>query len=107
MEGHDGIMKRQSSAHHHGETTIEDVATAAGVSVRTISRVINDSPLVNQATRLQVEQVIAHLKFIPSSRARGLALRRSFLIGLVHNDQCIGIGFYTKRRNNRDRTKRL
>lgn len=79
-------MKRQSSAHQHGETTIEDVATAAGVSVRTISRVINNSPLVNQATRLQVEQVIAHLRFTPSSRARGLALRRSFLIGLVHND---------------------
>jgi LacI family transcriptional regulator len=42
--------------------------------------------LWSTATRLQIEEVIARLKFSPSSRTRGLALRRSFLIGLIHND---------------------
>jgi LacI family transcriptional regulator len=79
-------MKRQPDAQNHGETTIDHVAAAAGVSVRTVSRVLNGSSLVKPATRLQVEQVIASMNFSPSSRARGLALRRSFLIGLIHND---------------------
>lgn len=68
-------------------TTIADVAARAGVSIRTVSRVLNRSPLVNAATREQVEAVIAGLNFRPSARARGLATGRSFLLGLVHNDR--------------------
>jgi LacI family transcriptional regulator len=67
--------------------TIADVATRAGVSIRTVSRVLNRSPLVNAATREQVEQAIAALSFRRSARARGLATGRSFLLGLVHNDR--------------------
>lgn len=68
-------------------TTIADVAARAGVSIRTVSRVLNRSPLVNAATREQVEAVVAALRFRPSARARGLATGRSFLLGLVHNDR--------------------
>lgn len=68
-------------------TTIADVAARAGVSIRTVSRVLNRSPLVNAATREQVEAVVAALQFRPSARARGLATGRSFLIGLAHNDR--------------------
>ena len=68
-------------------TTIADVAARAGVSIRTVSRVLNRSPLVNTATREQVEAVVAALQFRPSARARGLATGRSFLLGLVHNDR--------------------
>ena len=68
-------------------TTIADVAARAGVSIRTVSRVLNRSPLVNAATRQQVEAVVAELQFRPSARARGLATGRSFLLGLVHNDR--------------------
>ncbi|WP_294320709.1 LacI family DNA-binding transcriptional regulator [uncultured Sphingomonas sp.] len=68
-------------------TTIADVAARAGVSIRTVSRVLNRSPLVNAATREQVEAVVAALHFRPSARARGLATGRSFLLGLVHNDR--------------------
>ncbi|KQM85407.1 LacI family transcriptional regulator [Sphingomonas sp. Leaf23] len=68
-------------------TTIADVAARAGVSIRTVSRVLNRSPLVNAATREQVEAVVAALQFRPSARARGLATGRSFLLGLVHNDR--------------------
>lgn len=68
-------------------TTIADVAARAGVSIRTVSRVLNRSPLVNAATREAVEGVIAGLNFRPSARARGLATGRSYLLGLVHNDR--------------------
>lgn len=67
--------------------TITDVAAAAGTSIRTVSRVLNNSPKVNGATRQRVEAAIAALGFRPSARARGLATGRSFLIGVVHNDR--------------------
>ena len=67
--------------------TITDVARAAGVSVRTVSRVLNKSPKVGEETRRTIEGVIANLGFQPSLRARGLAARRSFLLGVVQGDQ--------------------
>ena len=65
--------------------TINDVADLAGVSKRTVSRVINKSDKVNQKTRERVEKVIEELNFAPNSRARGLAARRSYLIGLIYD----------------------
>lgn len=65
--------------------TINDVAERAGVSKRTVSRVLNKSDKVNDATRLRVQQVIDELDFTPSSQARGLAARRSYLLGLIYD----------------------
>lgn len=67
--------------------TIHDVADAAGVSIRTVSRVLNRSTKVNGETRERIEAAIARLGFSPSARARGLATGRSYLIGIVHNDR--------------------
>jgi LacI family transcriptional regulator len=69
-----------------GQPTINDVARIAGVSKKTVSRVINRSPLLNNDTRRRVEDVIAELAYIPNPQARALALRRNFLIGLVHDN---------------------
>jgi LacI family transcriptional regulator len=69
-----------------GKATINDVADLAGVSKKTVSRVINRSPLLNQATREKVEAVIAQLGYVPNPQARALALRRNFLIGLIHDN---------------------
>jgi LacI family transcriptional regulator len=69
------------------ECTINDVASAAQTSIRTVSRVLNHSPKVNQETRKRIEAAIATLGFHPNVRARGLATRRSYLIGVVHNDR--------------------
>lgn len=69
-----------------GQPTINDVARIAGVSKKTVSRVINRSPLLNDDTRRKVETVIGELGYIPNPQARGLALRRNFLIGLVHDN---------------------
>ncbi|WP_223799361.1 LacI family DNA-binding transcriptional regulator [Sphingomonas nostoxanthinifaciens] len=67
--------------------TIADVARVADVSVRTVSRVLNKSPKVGETTRATIERAIADLGFRPSMRARGLAARRSFLLGVVQGDQ--------------------
>lgn len=63
--------------------TIKDVSRAAGVSIKTVSRVVNKEAYVRAATRAKVERVIAELDFRPSTAARSLAGRRSFQIGLV------------------------
>ena len=65
--------------------TINDVAGQAGVSKRTVSRVINRSSKVNEATRIKVQAVIEQLNFTPNRQARGLAASRSFLLGLIYD----------------------
>lgn len=67
-------------------STINDVARLAGVSKKTVSRVINSSPLLNEETREKVEKVIRELGYVPNPQARALALRRNFLVGLIHDN---------------------
>ncbi|NJR77691.1 LacI family DNA-binding transcriptional regulator [Sphingomonas corticis] len=69
-----------------GNATIGDVAARAGVSIRTVSRVINGSPKVNAETRAGVQAVIDSLGFAPSARAQALASGRSRLIGVIQGD---------------------
>jgi LacI family transcriptional regulator len=69
-----------------GRSTINDIARIAKVSKKTVSRVINESPLVKPRTRHLVKSIIAELGFTPDPQARALALRRSFLIGLVYDN---------------------
>lgn len=66
--------------------TIFDVANAAGVSIKTVSRVVNNEPNVRPSTRERVEKAIAVLKYRPDRSARSLASRHSHLIGLVYDD---------------------
>jgi LacI family transcriptional regulator len=66
--------------------TINDVARLSGVAKVTVSRVINDSPLVTPETRRRVRAAIEELKYAPDKQARGLASKRSFLIGLVYDN---------------------
>lgn len=63
--------------------TIHDVARRAGVGVGTVSRVINDSPLVSDATRAKVEAVIEELNFRPSTLGRALSLGKATTLGIV------------------------
>lgn len=66
--------------------TINDVAREAQVSKKTVSRVINQSPFVKEDTREKVNAVIKALGFTPDPQARGLAFRRSFLVGLIYDN---------------------
>lgn len=66
--------------------TINDIAKIAGVSKKTISRIINDSPDVKEETRLSVKTIMDELGYVPNPQARGLNFDHSFLIGLIYNN---------------------
>ncbi len=63
--------------------TISDVARKAGVSIATVSRVLNGHTPVAQNTVARVQAAIQELVFVPRSAARGLASRRTQTLGLV------------------------
>jgi LacI family transcriptional regulator len=69
--------------------TIFDVAKVAGVSIKTVSRVVNHEPNVRNTTRTRVEEAIAVLNYRPDQSARNLASRRSHLIGLIYDDPSV------------------
>ncbi len=66
--------------------TIKDVSKLAGVSIKTVSRVLNKEKYVRDATRAKVDAAMATLKFSPSLAARSLAGRRSFQIALIYDN---------------------
>jgi DNA-binding LacI/PurR family transcriptional regulator len=63
--------------------TIYDVANLAGLSIATISRVINSPERVNEATRAKVLTAIEQLGFVPKAEARARALRSTGRIGVL------------------------
>ncbi len=63
--------------------TITDVANAAQVSKKTVSRVINDHPDVSEVTRAHVQHVIDRLGYRPSMLARGLAQGKTNIVGVI------------------------
>lgn len=67
-------------------TTMSDVARAAGVSLMTVSRVVNNKEDVSSETRQKVLQVIEELNFRPSGIARSLATQRTSTLGLIVPD---------------------
>ena len=66
------------------KATIDDVAALAGVSIKIVSRVVNNEPNVRPATREKVEAAIAELDYRPNLSARSLAGNRSYLLGLIY-----------------------
>jgi LacI family transcriptional regulator len=66
--------------------TINDVAEAAGVSVSTVSRVLNDKDDVAPETYARVQQVVNELGYVSSLAARGMRSRRTNVIGLIMPD---------------------
>ena len=66
--------------------TIKDVARMAGVSISTVSRVINDSKPVSPESRRKVLKAIDELGYKPNEVARSLVTKKSNLIGVIVND---------------------
>lgn len=66
------------------KATIDDVAELAGVSIKTVSRVVNNEPNVRAATREKVEAAITALSYRPNLSARGLAGNKSYVLALVY-----------------------
>jgi len=73
-------------------TTIIDVAEHAGVSIKTVSRVINNVQSVKAQIRERVLRTIEKLDYHPNPSARGLGGNRSYLLGLLYDVSC---GYYT------------
>ncbi len=70
--------------------TIKQIAEKTGLSIATISRVINDHPDVSSQTRRRVQQVIDELGYAPNAVARSLIQGRSNILGVIST----GIEFY-------------
>lgn len=66
--------------------TIKDVAKKAGVSISTVSRVINDSKPVSSEIKQRVLDVVEELEYKPNEIARTLVTKKSYLIGVIVTD---------------------
>jgi LacI family transcriptional regulator len=73
--------RRRSTA--NAKLTISDIARLANVSKKTVSRVINHSGLVKQQTRDKILRIVDKHGYQPDPQARALALRRSYLVGML------------------------
>lgn len=79
-----GRRRRRGQGLAAKRVTIHEVAEAAGVSITTVSNVLNGHPdSMTEATRLRVQDVIRTLGYRPSGVARNLVHRRTATIGLV------------------------
>jgi LacI family transcriptional regulator len=81
LSGGDVLKVRMSSRVQ--SITIHDVASEAGVSIKTVSRVLRDEPDVAEATRARVREVMTRLKYVPHPSARSLASTSCNVVGLV------------------------
>src|SRR5258708_13470457 len=63
--------------------TLYDVASLAGVSTATVSRVVHGQDRVRESTRARVLAVIEELGYVPNGAAQSLSRRRKDVIGLV------------------------
>lgn len=68
------------------KATIKDVAKLAGVSIKTVSRVINKEDSVKPDTEQKVQAAIIELNYQPNSSARNLAATQSFAIGYIYDN---------------------
>jgi LacI family transcriptional regulator len=66
--------------------TVHDVAKRAGVAPITVSRVINNSGYISDATRERVETVIKEIGYVPNTLARGLRSKRTNTLALIVTD---------------------
>jgi LacI family transcriptional regulator len=64
-------------------TTIQQLAAKSGVSVATVSRALNGSPEVSEATRKRILELAESLDYTPSAAARTLVSRRSHVVGVI------------------------
>lgn len=75
-------------------STIKDVAKMAGVSISTVSRVINDSKPVSPDARRRVLHAVEVLQYEPNEIARSLVTRKSNIIGVIVDD--IGLSYVSE-----------
>jgi LacI family transcriptional regulator len=76
-------MGRKARIRKAGQVTIVEVAALAGVSISTVSRVLNGSSYVDPEKKGRIDEAIRELGFAPKAAARALAGRRTKVLGLL------------------------
>ena len=72
--------------------TIYDIAKKSGYSPTTVSKALNDYPDISAATKMKIRAIAREMGYTPNSSARALATSKSWLIGILYNeDQGLGI----------------
>lgn len=61
--------------------TVKDIARLANVSHTTVSRALNDNPMIKDETRIRIKELAKKLNYVPNISAKGLVLERSYNIG--------------------------
>ena len=74
------------------KANIYELATKSGFSVSTVSKALNHTGRISEATREKILKVASELNYIPSYHAKALSLNKSWLIGIIYSDN-LGIGF--------------
>lgn len=69
--------------YNYEKTTLEDIAKVAGVSPKTVSRVINNHKYVKESTREKILKIIIENNYIPNIAARSLVLKKTDTLGLI------------------------
>ena len=62
--------------------TIKDIARLANVSHTTVSRALNDSPLIKPGTKKKIVEIASQLNYTPNFNAKSLVMQKSYTIGL-------------------------
>ncbi|ULO07429.1 LacI family DNA-binding transcriptional regulator [Paenibacillus sp. 19GGS1-52] len=70
--------------------TIKDIAKLANVSHTTVSRALNNSPLIKEVTRKKIAEIASQLNYVPNYNAKSLVLQRSYTIGLFFTSIATG-----------------
>jgi DNA-binding LacI/PurR family transcriptional regulator len=84
------VTRQPANRTDQHRVTIKEIGRMCGVSVQTVSRVINGRPDVSPETRAAVEAAIAQVGFQPSAVARSLVQRRSYTLGVI----AAGLGYF-------------
>lgn len=77
--------------------TIKDIAKLANVSHTTVSRALNNSPLIKEVTRKRIAEIAAQVGYVPNYNAKSLVMQRSYTIGLFFTSIAKGTssGFFS------------
>jgi LacI family transcriptional regulator len=75
-----------ATANSPRRSTVRDVAAAAGVSPGTVSKALNHTGQVSEATRARIEAAVRELGFRPNELAKSVFNRRSFTVGMITTD---------------------
>jgi LacI family transcriptional regulator len=91
---HIGTHRERSGARK--PANIYDVAKLANVSIKTVSKVVNNQPVVSSATRARVMKAVEALAYRPNLLARGLASEQFLVIGLLCDAPAAGSGYIAR-----------